>query len=707
MPTPLRFLTYPEVLANMFAHAQAPPSSGGLGPNADLNPGSMLRTTLECAALSDADQYVQMSRIPNLFSLDKCRGDDLDQRAVEIGSDLLIDLKRRPANTSVADVVVGNGTFLKTTTIATDVIYGSATFVVVDGSTFPTSGAVTINAGSANEEDLIYTRSGNTLTVVLSGTSSTTLQRSHASGEPVVSVSIRSTLASGVIIGATTATLLAGTGAAWAASGTVIFDRNTTTQEKKTFTRIGDVLTLGSATTFAHSLGAVVIQGTDGTDHAIPVGGQPFVPPSLSSPQINFTVQQPGGTLFDGDFVSGLIPVQSVLVGAQTRVGASQITQWTTPPFAGATVTNPTSATRGANREEDDDYRQRIKDTVQSFSGGGTPLAIATKVKGLIDPETGAEVAFVQLVEPVLPGRSLLYITDDTPGFSLRQQPFLGRDVVIADATVGDARGKLGTYGPPYNYSTTAPVAPRLFSSAATARGTSTSVGTNFLEDTTQSMTTNAFAGMFVKTIDNVFRQVASNTAVRFIFTAGDTPTAGAFSVYNLNGTPLTPGTDFNFNPSTGDLELAVALAAHDGLVAASDGASPSFGAYLYSSGLAAHVQRSVNGDPADFNTFPGFRVGGSQVLVAVPTTISQAFVFSVVPARGFTLPQLVAPIQVATQTLINASGMGAKIEISDLIVTIKAVPGVDDIFPVAPSSNISVPAGSLMRVVPADISVV
>lgn len=706
MPAQIRFLTYQEVLANMFAHAQAPPASGGLGPDVDLNPGSMFRTTLECAALSDADQYVQMSRIPNLFSLDKCRGDDLDQRAIEIGAEILVDLRRLPANTSVASIVVGNGTFLKTTTVAVDVTYGSATFTVVDGSTFPTSGAITINAGMANEEDLIYTRSGNTFTVVLSGVVAGALQRSHASGEAVTSVSIRSTLASTVSAGAASATLLTGTGAAWGTSGVVIFDRSTTTQEKISFTRVGDVLTLGTTTTFTHAAGAVVIQGTDGTDHVISVGAQAFVPPTLSSPQINFTVQQLGGTLFDGDFVSGLIPVQSALAGAQTRVGSAQITQWTSPPFANATVTNPAPATRGANREEDDDYRQRIKDIVQSFSGGGTPLSIVTKVKELKDPETGAQVAFVQLVEPVLPsGRSILYITDDTPGFSLRQQPFLGRDVIISDAVVGDARGKLGTYGPPYSYSTTSPVSPRLFSSAGTVRGQSTSVGTNFLEDTTQVMTTNAFAGMWLKCTDNVFHQIASNTAVRFVLSGGITPAAGSYSVYNLGGAPLTPGIDFNFNQATGDLELAVGLAAHDGLVAASDGASPSLGAYLYSSGLAAHVQRSVNGDPADFSAFPGFRVGGNQVLVAVPTTIAQPFVFVVIPAAGFTVPQLVAPVQVATQTIVNSHGIGVGVRNSDLIVAIKAVPGVDDVIVLTPPSNVSVPSGTLMRITAADVT--
>lgn len=708
MPTSLRFLTYPEVLANMLAHAQAPPSTGGIDSDLDLTPGSLVRTILECASLSDADQYVQMSRLLNLFSLDKSRGDDLDQHGIEMGSDILTDLRRGTANTSVASIIVGNGTFLRTTAVLADVTYGSATFTVVDGSAFPTSGALTINSSKDNEEDLIYTRSGNTFTVVLSGTSSSVLQRSHAGGELVTSVSIRSTLVMAVNAGATSATLFAGTGAAWGTSGTVIFDRSATSQEKISFTRVGDVLTLSTPAVFTHAAGSVVVQGTDGTDHVISVGAQPFVPPTLSSPQINFTVQQPGGTLFDGDFVSGLIPVKSVLVGAATRVGASQITQWTTPPFAGATVINPASATRGSDRESDDDYRQRLKDTVQSFSSGGTPLSITTKVKGITDPETGASVAFVQLVEPVsIGGRCLLYITDDTPGFSLGQQPFLGRDVVISDAVVGDARGKLSAYGPPYSYSTVNPVSPRLFSSSGTVRGTSTSVGVNFLEDTTQSMTVNAFAGMWLKTGDNTFRQVVSNTAVRFVFSGGDVPSSGVYSVYNLSGSPLTPGTDFSFNPSTGDLELAAPLGTHDGLVAASDGASLSLGAYLYSSGLAAYVQRAVNGDPADFSTFMGFRVAGSQVLVAVPTTIAQAFVLSVTPRSGFTLTQLVSPVQVAVQTIVNASGMGARLPLSDVIVAAKAVPGVGDITVVTPPTNVSVPSGALLRITTDDITLV
>lgn len=701
MPTALRFLTYPEVLNNQMAHARTPAC---LGPDYDLSPGSPERTLMECSSLADAEQYVQMSRVLNLFSLDKCRGDDLDQRAVEIGSDILTFLRRQPANTSVTDIIVGNGTFLQSTTISVDVDYGSATFTVADGSAFPTSGAITISAGTANEEDLIYTRSGNTFTVVLSGTSSTVLRRSHAATEPVVSVSIRTTLAALVNVGATTAAVLAGTGSAWASSGTIIFDRGLPTQEKVAFTRSVDTFTLSTPTTYAHALGSVVIQSTDGTDHAIPTGSQPFVPPTLSSAQVTFNVTQ-AGTLYDGDFVSGLIAVESVLVGATTRVGSNQIRNWTTVPFANATVTNPASATRGADRESDDDFRQRLKDFLQSLSRG-TPLAITTFVKGLTDPDTGASVAFVQIVEPVLPGRSLLFVTDGTTAFSLGQQPFIGRDVIISDASVGDARGKLGTYGAPYNYSETAPYAPRLFSSEDTIRGTSTSVGVNYMEDTTNNMGVDAFAGMWLKTVDNQFRQVSSNTSVRFIFTTGDIPSAGTYSVYDFTA-PLVPGTDFDFNQATGDLELSSTLATHDGLVAASDGASPSLGAYLYSSGLSAFVQRSINGDPSDFNDFPGYRAAGTQVLVAVPTTQAQAFVISVVPARGFTVAQLATAVQVAVETYVNALGIGADVVLAEVIASIMALPGVADVQIVSPSSNVSVPSGTLIRVTDSNVLVV
>jgi uncharacterized phage protein gp47/JayE len=696
MPQALRLRTFPEILAAMMARATKLLDDDDL----DLLPGSALRTLLECASLQDAEQYVQLRRLVMLFALDNCMGDDLDERAVEIGSDVFTSLRRRPANTSVSKIVVGDGTLIHTTKIAADVPFGSATFSVTNATGFPVAGAIVISQGTEQEEDVIYTRSGTVFTVVFPGSA---LRKSHAANESVTLVSTRSTLAAQVNAGTSSASLLAGTGAAWALTGTVIFERGTSNQEKIAFTRTGDTLALAAPATFTHASGTVVIQSTTGTDRNIAAGPNPFVPATDTSAAIPFKITL-GGVLLDGDFISDLIDVESVNVGADTNAGANTITKWTTPPFTGATVTNPAAATRGATREDDDPYRQRLKDFIQSLSRG-TPLAVVTLVDGVTDPSTNTTVAFAQIIEPVSPGRSILYITDGTDSFTLGQQPFIGRDTVISDAEVGDRRGRLAKTAP-YSYSPTTPVAPRLF--VSNQRGVATSVGAGFLEDTSQNFVINSLVGMWLKTVDDQFYQITSNTAIRIFITPNTTvPALASYSVFDFSVSPLVPGTDFQFNPSTGDLELATALVAHDGLVAASDGASLSLGAYLYATGLAAFAQRVVNGDPTDFADFPGIRSTGTQVLVAAPTVISKSFVIRIVPMRGFTLAQLTSPVQVAVEAYVNAQGLGGGVILAKIIEDVMGLPGVADCSVLEPTSNIVVPGGTLIRITDVDVEIV
>lgn len=696
MPQALRFKTFPEILSAMMARARKILNDDDL----DLLVGSVIRTTLECAALQDAEQYVQLRRLMLLFSLDQCEGDDLDERAVELGSDVFTPLRRRPANTSVTNITVGDGTLIHATTVAADVAFGSSTFAIANATGFPVAGAVVISQGTEQEEDLIYTRVGTILTVVYPGTS---LQRSHAANEPVILVSVRSTLASPMIVGATVVNLLAGTGAAWASAGTVILERGTSNQEKISFTRSGDTLTLSVGTAFAHAAGTVAIQSTTGSDRPISAGQNPFVPSTSTTNAVPFRITL-SGVLLDGDFTSDLIPVESVNVGVDTNVGANTITQWTTPPFVGATVTNPAAATRGADREKDDPYRQRLKDFIQSLSRA-TPLAVTTLVDGITDPSTNTTVAFDQIIEPVLPGASILYITDGTSTFTLGQQPFIGRDVIISDARAGDRRGRLAKFAP-YNYSTSSPVAPRLFESVQ--RGVATSVGAGYLEDTSQLFGVGALTGMWLKTVDDQFFQITGNTAIRIFITPGATvPALGSYSVFNFGGSPLVPGTDFQFNQSTGDLELTTGLQAHDGLVAASDGASLSLGAYLYSTGLAAFVQRSVNGDPTDFADFPGFKATGTQVLVAAPNVVAESFIIQVIPLRGFTLVQLTPSIQTAVEAYVNSQGLGGGVILAKIVEDVMGLPGVGNCRVLLPASDIVVPAGTLIRITDVDVEVV
>lgn len=692
--TALRYKTQPEIIATMLARARRRRNS-----DADVLPGSGLRTILECASFSDADIYVQMSKLEQLFNIDNCLGDDLDARANDLGAEIFPELKRRPANTSIAAIVVGDGTLLISARLILDAAIGTTTLTCDDLSAFPTSGTVTLDQGLSNAETIIYTRIGNVMTYVAAN-GVTSLQRTHAAGAVVVRVSVRSVVQTDIAIGGTTVSLAAGTGASWATSGNVIFERGTVNEEKRAFTRSGDTLTLGLGTTFSHLTGTVVIQGTSGSNRSISTGLVPFVPATSNTKEIDFRVTQ-AGSLLDGDFVTDLIGVESQSVGFETRAGSGTITRWQAPPFSNATVTNPVAATRGVDRERNDPYRQRLKDFIQSLTRA-TPLAVTTLVSGATDPATGATVAYAQIVEPVAPGACLLYITDGTSNFSLGQQPFLGRDTIITDAEVGDRRGRLSQLGPFSVSSTT----PRLFKSID--RGVSTLVGANFLEDSSKALTPNAYVGFYLKTDDNQFFLITSNTAIRYTVSAGGTtPSSGSYSIFNFGVAPLIPGTDFTFNEATGDLELAVALVAHDGLVAASDGASPGAGAYQYSTGLAAYIQRLVNGDSTDFADFPGLRAMGTKCVVTVPNVVIRTFTIKVVAARGFTDAQLRSPVQVAVQTYVNSLGIGDNVILSEIIRLVKELPGVDDVAVVDPPSNFIVASGQLVRIGVDDVEIV
>jgi len=694
MSTAFRLKTFPEILSNMFARGRAL-----LDDDLDLNPGSVVRTVMEASALQDADQYVQISRLLDMFSLDTVQGDDLDRRAIDFGADVFPDLRRRAANTSISKIAVGDGTLLAQNYLASDATIDAASFTLTDGSTFPTSGTVVLERGTQRAEEVIYTRSGNVFSVVYPLTG---LVSGHAIGTQVLRVATQSLTTASLGAGATILVLTSGSGSAWPASGNVILERDTVLEETLAFTRVADTLTI-APTTFAHTAGIQVTLSTFGSLRTITAGVICYVPATLSTKQINFSVVT-GGTLLDGDLTSELIDVVSTDVGTQTRVGGGNITRWSAPPFTNATVTNPVASTRGADRELDDPYRQRIRDFIQSLSRG-TPLSITTLVNGLQDPDTNAAVAFAQIVEPVLPGLSYLYITDGTSSFSLDQNPFLGRDVLIRDAETGDRRGRLGAYGP-FAYSPSIPHTPRLFSSVE--RGVATSVGVGTMTDSSQAMGVNAFVNMYLKSDDDQFYLILSNSSVAFtLSTGGAVPSLGSYSVYDFGGSPLIPGTDFTFNPATGDVELTTALVAHDGLVAAADGADPSVGAYTYTSGLGAYVQRKVNGDPTDFQTFPGIRASGSQVRVIAPTVISQTFTIQVVPARGFTDADVADAVRTAVQTYLNSLGIGENVILSEIVAAIQAIPNITDVVMVNPTANVTVPDGQLMRITDVNVIVV
>jgi hypothetical protein len=238
-------------------------------------------------------------------------------------------------------------------------------------------------------------------------------------------------------------------------------------------------------------------------------------------------------------------------------------------------------------------------------------------------------------------------------------------------------------------------------------RGSATSVGVNFLEDNTKSLTVNAYTGMYLKTDDDQFFEILSNTAIRYTLDAGGaTPSLGSYAVIDLAADPLEPGVDYIFNESTGDLELVTALEEHDCLIAADDNASPGVGAYTYTEGLGATVQRAVNGDPADLETYPGLKATGTKILVLAPVVVSPTLQIRVVAAGGFSDADLEDAVQALVQTYVNSLGIGDNVILSEIIRLVKAIPGVADVVMVSPTSNVTVPQGQLARITDANVVV-
>ena len=789
MPTAFQLRTLPEILAQMFATARVL-----LGEDIDLNTGSILRTLLEASALQDAEQYIQIARLLDLFSLDEARGDDLDRRALDYGADVFTDLRRRAARTSITQVTAGDATLEVKSKLVADIAAGVTNFDVIagEGANYPVSGSVVLGRGTERSESVIYTRLSDTFTLV----SPAVTVNPHVINEVVEQISIKSLLAAAVASGAGTATLEVGTEAAWPSSGDIIFERDTVRREILPFTRSGVTLTLTGVTAFAHDDATDVILSTNGSDRNVAAGATGFVPATVATVQVNYRTTV-AATLLDGDITSGLIDTESELAGVQSLVGANTISRWQSDPFTSATINNPFASVRGRNRESDDTYRQRIRDFVQSLSRA-TALAIETLVAGQTDPFSNRQVVFAQVVEPIAPGESILYVTDGSTTFAIDFQVFSGRDVLISDADAGDKRARLHQFAPFKKLSS--PVeqrTPRIFVSVD--RGDATSVGANFVEDTTQAFTVDEHANRFVKTDDDQFFRILSNTAIRLVLDAGGvTPSFGAYSVFefgvaretltltgnaadtntvvidakiytfqtvltNTDGNvfigatasdsidnliaaitlgagagtlyaaatsfhptvtveaaagdtmlaeakqggtagnsiattetlvsgswgdttmsggaePLEPDVDYIFNRSKGDLELITALLDNDALVAADDGSLASVGAYTFTRGLAAFVQRLVNGDRDAIQDFPGIKATGTQVCVIAPVVISPIITIQVITVSGTTDADLMDTVQSVVQAYVNSLGIGDNIILSEIIRLVKNLAGVADV---------------------------
>ena len=104
---------------------------------------------------------------------------------------------------------------------------------------------------------------------------------------------------------------------------------------------------------------------------------------------------------------------------------AGAISTFSSPPFVGATVTNPSSYVNGKSSESQEAIRIRIKNFPATLSRG-TDVAIVASIQGLVDPVSGQTITSSVVINPTEPGDSSKVYIDDGSGLepTFNVQPY-------------------------------------------------------------------------------------------------------------------------------------------------------------------------------------------------------------------------------------------------------------------------------------------
>lgn len=189
-------------------------------------------------------------------------------------------------------------------------------------------------------------------------------------------------------------------------------------------------LTLTNPTTRVHNVGetAIVAQGGN---RGIGAGTIVKTPQANVTSSVEFRVLY-SVTLPDGETDLPGVTVVAEKPGLVGNVPAGAISQFATNPFAGATVTNPLPFSDGLETEDDDSYRERIRDARRTRVKG-TPLAITSSVIGITSADENKRVSSASLVARL--GLPSVLVIDDGTGY---EEQFAGEAIeVLAESATG------------------------------------------------------------------------------------------------------------------------------------------------------------------------------------------------------------------------------------------------------------------------------
>jgi uncharacterized phage protein gp47/JayE len=234
---------------------------------------------------------------------------------------------------------------------------------------------------------------------------------------------------------------------AFPASGSIYIGRSTPNVEGpiaySSITPVGGyyVINLNTATTKFHNVGETVILAQGG-NRSIPANTIVLSPAAGASPDIQYSVVT-AAVILDGETTVENVQVAAQQPGSSGNVPRGAIKSFATPPFAGASVTNPLPFTTGADSETDDQLRVRIKQALASI-GLGTPTAIKAAVQdATASDEPGASIVSSSIISST--EGSILYI--DNGAIYEAKTAGVGLEAIVDSALGGEQYFQLATGG--------------------------------------------------------------------------------------------------------------------------------------------------------------------------------------------------------------------------------------------------------------------
>ncbi len=393
---------------------------------------------------------------------------------------------------------------------------------------------------------------------------------------------------------------------------------------------------------------------------------------------------------------SNLVSVLAIEPGTEGNVAAGTVVRFTSKPAGVDEVTNLTAFSSGADEETDDSFRARIREFIASLSRC-TPGAIESFLRGEQDPDTGASILFVKVVEDVAtPAIFTVYIDDGTGTAETTEE--------IAIALVGN-----------YTWDGTTTVLTddtsdiqvgewiRLDSDGQFFYVTAVTADTSVTIDNAAALTIPTGSGATSKSGDVVTWGLGgppANTAV-----GGETTLPLEYiaikeilgsEIWSSTRGLLTEDTDYQINYATGQIDfLGVSLTTGESIAAN----------YTRYTGLIAYAQKIIEGDPDDRTNFPGLRAAGTQATVTVPQVLLQNVQATLTILEGYDYDTVRAAVTQAIKDYINALSISDDVILNEIVSAIMEVEGIYNVQVTEPITDRAVLDDQLIRTQDANIT--